>query len=625
MTSETNYLPSRLSEAELLRQFADRKRILLDHISSLARPASDIYRKLMYYSMAKFGRGIETETALGDVAFVNGDMRSDDMFYRHANMDLYLRFGHLYPENLRQQVRRRMLAPYEIHHGHTENHRILIAVAGYLAAQTWPDWNEAEKTKASMGAYLDQFFDRVCRFGQGEFDSTTYSVLYLIALATLFDFAQDDLMRQKARMMLEWFLANAAGEWLNGYFIGAHSRDVHPTEGPEFATAGGTALWLYFGGRQPDLDTGEPHYAVLAALCSYRMPSLLARIALDRSGSYEHLETHELMKIDGETHDLVTTKPVDAVSKGYGYVSQVGIRKYTWRTPNYAVGSLHDGKRGDVNFWAAVRRWAVDWDSDRPGSTLFFTHPFPPPQNKTDDYFRTWHGSSPFEQVVQHRGALIALYDVPENGAYYHPFSKTSQPSNVNPFIEGFFSGSAILRLDEHPSGWIFAHGGSVLIAIKPLRPYRWIEKPTAGTEGAGVVNGRLRSEGAKNGVVIETADPIVFAREDEEGLPLKERLAAELSRFGELIVGSVSVESALDVAQPWASYTARSGDVLRIVYDGERRVNGRVIDYSDWPVVGSPFMQSKVNSAKLELRYGREVRTLDFAEWSVRASISGR
>jgi len=611
MNIETTPPTSILTEGQLLRDFQERRRILLHHIANLPRPQGDIHRKLMHYSLARLGLGVQTETALADLAFVNREPDNGAMFFRHANVDAYLRFGHLYPDSLRQAVRERMLDyRYEIHHGHTENHRIMIAVAGHLVAQTWPDWSEAAATRTAMGTYIDMFFDRVCRFGQGEFDSTTYCVLYLITLATLYDFAHDELMRQKARMMLDWFLANAACEWLNGYFIGGHSRDVHPTEGPEFACAGTTALWLYFGGRRPDMNTGEPHYAVISALTAYRMPSVLARIALDRGQPYEHRETHELLKIDGETHDLVMTKQVDACCKGYGYVSQVGVRKYSWRTANYALSSLYDGKAGEMNFWAAVRRWSLDWDSDQPASTLFFTHPFPSPQFMSEDYYRTWQGSSPFEQVVQHRNALIALYNVPGEGSYYHPFSKTSQAANQNPYIEGFFSGTAILCLHEDPSGWIFAHGDRVLMAVRPLRAYRWITKPTAGAHG------RLHSDGAKNAVIVEAADPREFCQEGESALPQAQRLAAELSRFGASVLARTRIEATLDIPMPTVSYVTRTGQQLRIVFDGDRSIDGQVIDYRDWPLIANPFMHSAVNSAKLEMWYGRDVRSLDYAAW---------
>jgi hypothetical protein len=61
----------------------------------------------------------------------------------------------------------------------------------------------------------------------------------------------------------------------------------------------------------------------------------------------------------------------------------------------------------------------------------------------SEDYYRKWQAASPFEQVVQHQDAIIALYDV---------------------------------------------------------------------DEGVSPVNERLRSEGTKNEVVIEVADPREFA-----------------------------------------------------------------------------------------------------------------
>jgi len=122
--------------------------------------------------------------------------------------------------------------------------------------------------------------------------------------------------------------------------------------------------------------------------------------------------------------------------------------------------------------------------------------------------------------------------------------------------------------------------------------------------------------------VVIEAADPWEFVRESEKGQSRGDRLSGELARFRDAILKSARVEAVLDSEQMWASYLTRKGESLRIIYDGERSVEGKAIDYGAWPLVGSPFMRAAVNSAKIELRYGREVRELDFGEWSVRSRV---
>jgi len=278
--------------------------------------------------------------------------------------------------------------------------------------------------------------------------------------------------------MMHWFLANMAGEWLNGRLAGAHSRDYAPTE-PERATGGLTVGWLYFGGRRPDLATGEPHYAVINALSSYRPPAVLIQIAQDRTIAYEHRETHDLTCVGQPTHDGNETRRINERIQGFGYISRSGVRKYTYMTPTFALGSLVDGKQGDVIWAGQMRRWSLVWDSDRPSSTLFFTHPFPDFNHPDDPYREQWRGSSPYEQVLQHKGALVAVYSVP-CGEMYKYAPRAPVPSDRDPYIEGFFPQEAILLLEEHTSGWLFCHGDAVLIAIRPLRPYRWLEWQTA-------------------------------------------------------------------------------------------------------------------------------------------------
>ncbi|MCJ7548127.1 MAG: hypothetical protein MUQ30_00405, partial [Anaerolineae bacterium] len=162
------------------------------------------------------------------------------------------------------------------------SHRLMIAIAGYLVAQTWPEWPQADETFACMDGYLNDFFDRVVCSGLGEFDSPTHSALYLTTLATLFDFALDPRMRRKAAMMLDWFLVKLAGEWPSGPLAGANSHDYYLAAGRDDATGGRVVGWLYFGGQMPDLQRGEPHYAVIHALSGYRVPEVIAHMAQDR-------------------------------------------------------------------------------------------------------------------------------------------------------------------------------------------------------------------------------------------------------------------------------------------------------------------------------------------------------
>ncbi|MES2463077.1 MAG: hypothetical protein V4671_21030, partial [Armatimonadota bacterium] len=380
--------------------------------------------------------------------------------------------------------------------------------------------------------------------------------------------------------------ANTAGEWLNGRFVGAHSRDYHAVHGPENPGAGTVAAWLYFGGRSPDLTKSEAHYAVVCALSGYRIPDILTRIARDRSAPYVHRETHDRMEGDGTV-------------EGRGpYISRAGVAKYTYVAPRWALGSMTDGPEGALAWCGQLRRWSLDWDTDHPGGALFFTHPFPGSADADGDYLSHWVGSSPYEQVIQHEGSLIAVYRIPEASHYKFAHLETPIPSDRDPYIEGFFSRTALCEIREDPSGWIFCHGGSVLIAVRPLRPYHWRDGGT-----------RLRSPGLKNAVVVEAAGVEAFAR---SGDPPAERIAAELTRFRGAHLRGAHLDVDLESDHPAVSYAAPRGDTLRITYDGPREINGNRLDFSSWPLLENPWMSQAVGSGVLSLSHGGESQRID-------------
>ncbi|MGG1515634.1 hypothetical protein ABE504_09500 [Paenibacillus oryzisoli] len=591
----------------LERAFRERCRLLQEGILHNPIPEHDESRRRMYYAITRLARQIETELALSHLAAVNDHPGHDAMFFRHANIDAWLRFGRKYDESLRLKVKASMQNEklYRMESG-TENHKIMNAVAGYLTAQSWPDWEHAAEVKERCSWYLDNYLSRVCRFGQGEFDSPTYSVFYLNTLATMYDFAQDSSWKTRAAQMMDWYLANTAGEWLDGLYAGAHSRDYHPTHTFDAAPAGTVAAWLYFGGRRPNLRTGEPHYSIINALSAYRAPDIVVRIAQDRGTAFEHFETHDLTFMTEPAHDGHETRPLTGKNEGFkglGYISRSGVRKYTYMTPGYALGSMADGRQGDIVWSGQLRRWSLDWRSEQPAGVLFFNHPFPDFGNPEEPYANKWQGSSPYEQVVQYKGALIALYHIPA-GEWYKYGPRKPFPSDRDPYIDGFFSSTAILKLEEDASGWIFCHGGSVLAAVRVMRPYRWV----AGEE----VHRRMRSDGLSNAVLVQTAAPGDYSPTGEVGGDPQSRMETELALFREAVLAAVSYDVSLpEEGNPSATFQTLSGDELGIEYDGARTINGAPVRYDDWPLIGSPYLCSELNTGILDLRHGGQTLRL--------------
>jgi hypothetical protein len=184
-----------------------------------------------------------------------------------------------------------------------------------------------------------------------------------------------------------------------------------------------------------------------------------------------------------------------------------------------------------------------------------------------------WNSSSPYEEVFQHRGALIALYDIPEGTLHSH--------------IDGFFP----RNLDERrvdSSGWILCRAGDVYVGVYPLRPYEWIEEK---------VNWRFRSSHRRNGVVVQAAAKRTAGSFESFCAGLRDRRPLEASLNARMDVKYVSIE----------------GDTLQFTYGGARKIGSREVPFSSYRLFNGPFMSADVGTGVITLRYGNEVRILDF------------
>ena len=158
-------------------------------------------------------------------------------------------------------------------------------------------------------------------------------------------------------------------------------------------------------------------------------------------------------------------------------------------------------------------------------------------------------------------------------------------PGTRFPHINGFFS-KDLAEVREDPSGWIFARGGDALIACRPLQPYTW--KPI---EGGGR---RLFSPYLKNGMVVQVASRSEYS---------------DLDAFRRAIL-ALPLEFHL-APLPSVRFRSLRGKQLAFTY-------GQVLDYTNWPLFGGPFVEAAVDSEQLILKYGTMRRTLDFRRLTV-------
>jgi len=199
-------------------------------------------------------------------------------------------------------------------------------------------------------------------------------------------------------------------------------------------------------------------------------------------------------------------------------------------------------------------------------------------EKSTYDKPDKWTGGSPYEQVVQHEDAVVALYDIPAGTTYEH--------------VSGYFS-RTLTEVAEDESGWIVARGGDAWIAYYPLAPYTWRDEPSG--------DRRLHSPHRQNGAVVQVAPAHVYSTRDAfrdavRALPLE----------------------ATTQPTPTVRFTMLRGATLDVTYGGTPRIDGTPLDYENWPLFGGPFLQAAPDSKHLTLRHGALRRTLDFETWTI-------
>ena len=553
-------------------------------------PSNDISRGGFFDVAARLYRGTDLDWALTRLDTLMQNPRGD-MFWMYPMILVQYVGRDILPESYQDRLRN-MWRTYTPYRGDTENHWAMYYTALYLISELYPDdppesWFNGRSSQENLREareYLISWMDLTTTNGQGEFDSPTYMNFFLAPMAELYAFAEDPEMRQRARMMLDYLLADFAAENLHGLYAGGHSR-IYPEPLLDRRANNTTAFaWLVFGNTN-FYPRGE---AMILAVSGYEPPVMLRHIATDRSRPYVHRE------LKRTRHRI-----------RYTDVKNAPVYKTTYMSDDYAVSSIQGGLLQPIQ----QHTWEVLWtptadradiNEEQAGHNMLFTvHPysssyelamyFPEEpelitqavtrSKSTYDSGDKWTSGSPYEKVFQEEDAVIVLYDIPEGTRFPH--------------ISGFFS-RELSRREEHESGWIFARGGNALIAYYPLAPYEWQQEQSG--------DWRLFSDELQNGAVVQVAPASEYASFDA---------------FRDAVL-RLELETATEPV-PSARFTSLDGKALSFTYGEAPTVDGEPIDYSDWPLFDGPFMHAEAGSRRLELRYGPMRRLLDFDALTVR------
>jgi hypothetical protein len=479
--------------------------------------------------------------------------------------------------------------------GDTENHWVMYYTTMHLMADLWPDegadrWfngKPSAEISAESRAWLLHWMDLTTTIGQGEYDCTHYIGEYAIPMLYLATWARDPAMRQRGRMMLDWIFADFAVETLDGIYIGSHARTDDTTVLEKWNALSSYFAWLLLGNCPAPAAYGGwgIYFSLLAD--RYELPEVIYRIGTDRAGAYTHTERkrtrHRWRNSD---------------------VRNAPVFKTAFITPDYALGSDQGGLLQPIQQHSWDLTWAVP-DPRGVHNTIFSVQPFYGAEElmmyfaEMPDYMPasvTFQGKptyisegkllggSPYEQIFQQDDALITLSDIPASAPWKQ--------------LNGFFS-KDLARLEEDASGWIFAQGGRVFIAYRPLAPYEWRPLEKGGK--------RLLSLHAKNGTILQA----VAAREFASWEEFKNKIRA------------LPLTIALEPT-PRVAFTTLRGKNIEAAYGAAPRVDGRMIDHAkEWKLFAGPYLNAEVGSRVLTLTHGRLKRVLDFNTLTIIDSVA--
>ncbi|MBB6052735.1 hypothetical protein [Armatimonas rosea] len=387
---------------------------------------------------------------------------------------------------------------------HTENHQILFHCAELLAGQLFPErvfpgtqqigaWHVAKATERCQ-----RWFSHRRRFGYAEWLSCYFDE-DLLALVSLYDFAQDAAIRDEARKHVDFLLSEVARHSFNGVVGVSQGRTY-----AEFLTGRrhdplSTLTWLVFGDGEPDLS--HPTFAATAlATSTYPLPSSQRgtsdqpeRVTSGASGErqcrygvgpgdaeasgidLDNLDDSLLFwavqnarhpKLRKTAFALATAaedtwlqnfiREAEVLDDGEAINTVLGpVDVLTYQTPHYQLSCAQDFRPGGLGYQQHV--WQATLSVD---AVVFTNQPGGYSQSSAhSERPNFWAGNKWLPRAAQHKNVLICLHRAPADAPL--------------PFSHAYFPRRAFGEVDE--SGhWVFARLGASYLALYSQHKPSW-------------------------------------------------------------------------------------------------------------------------------------------------------
>lgn len=446
----------------------------------------------------------------------------------------------------------------------TDNHTLIQASSILLGSQINKENNpEMQTIYQNWRTWWLRFLDGLAKRGFYELGSPTYVERHLAPLYNLYDFAEDELIRKKAEIVLDQYWAEIALDMNNGIRGGAKTRvyGYAPGEGDRGAgSARNDCLYpiyyLYFGEGNFAIDRVLPNaiqYGSVFATSGYVPPAVILELAVNEE-MRGNLEVKERRK--GSC--FVFNEP-NLEGKSYN------SRRYAWVTPDYILGSFQSD--ADKQFMAQSSQ-----DATLQYALVFPTHP----------EAKIAFGSS----GAQTNGRI-------ESFGYKNTIIVSSvatyADNDERPNIIAISLPNRAFSENITDSGWTFIREGKGYAAIKAVQDSLLIIEAGREADDGSFADFKSR---VKQTRMERSADSGYLTYFNSKG----DELYFPLKRSSEINACHYSCNcSPSDTRLP--------------------KVNGQIVDWKNYPYFGSPYVNSDWDSGLTTVNFNGRSLTLDMRD----------
>lgn len=544
----------------------------------------------------------------------------------------------------------------------TENHYILYTSAAYLAGQLYPEEvftnsGETGKQKVELNrARILRWLDLRFRTGFSEWLSHVYYDEDLVALLSLYDFAEDDEIRRKAEMVTDLILLDMALNSFQGVFGSTHGRSYENTK--KWASNEGTTdtSKLLFG---TGIFSGFDNMSAVAfALSGYRVPEVIETIAGDThfpeappvpsvGGKSDcHLENRQRMGIKLSEMENWGIHP-DHFEDGMLYLTLEAylhprtiantVRMFDicnwWENSFLSDFQPYRGLLKALNAVGALPLLARFLQRDLCRNTReevnIYTYKTPDYMLSTAQDYRKgyggdqqhiwqatlgadavcftthparlegvtpnyWTGSGLLPRAAQYKNVAIIIYNIEKIPALYVP-------------IKHFYTHAWLPKdkFDEaiEKNSWIFARKGDGYLALRSQNPYFWNEENNSPQDELIRSFANSPAPNRRDGVTSWRLNPEDIGR--ELIVPGKQNIwicqmgrKAEDGTFADFVENILAADVAFSGLN--VQYRSPGNGLIRFGWDGPLTVDGAVIQLHDYPRYENPYTKAEFDPAEI-------------------------